>query len=127
MNLTGTSLASLATATTTARPHRPGLRPDQPAGVLTVSSPVQSANTIQRVNYNGTGLPTRFTASGSVQRCTALDLDPADGLIFFPMPGQCALAHPLGPGAPAPILSLTATAKKVRWFNAGSTTAPPRP
>jgi hypothetical protein len=79
------------------------------------------------VNYTGTGLLTRFTASGTVQRCTALDLDLAHGIIYLSDVGTNTLWRiPLGGGSAAPVLKdLSATAKKVRWFSGPSTRPSP--
>ena len=127
MNLNGSSLASLATVSTSgAFPTGLALDSTNQQVYFSVSSTVQSANTLQRVNYNGTGLTTRFTASGSVQRCTALDLDPAAGVVYLSDAMANALWRiPLATGTPSAVLSLPATAKKVRWFNAGATNRPP--
>jgi hypothetical protein len=94
---------------------------------FTLSSPVQGSNLIERVNYNGSGLITLFTASGGVQRCTALDVDLAHDTIYLSDAGTAALWRvPLSGGSATSLLSgLGATAKKVRWF--GGVTARPSP
>jgi hypothetical protein len=95
---------------------------------FSVSSPVQSANSIQRVNYSGTGLTPVFTASGGVERCTALGLDAADGAIYLSDAGANSLWRiSLASGTPTAVLPLPATAKKVRWLNAGVAAASPLP
>ena len=92
MSLAGTGLAALATAANST-PTGLALDVTNQQVYFTLSSPMQSANVIQRVNYNGSGLTTLFTASGGVQRCTALDLDvPHDGYLFIRRGGQYALA-----------------------------------
>lgn len=85
---------------------------------FTVSSAAQANNLIQRVNYDGTGLSTRFTASGSVQRCTALDLDLAHATMYLSDAGANALWRiPLASGTASSVISgLPATAKKVRLY-----------
>ena len=94
---------------------------------FTASSPVQAANTIQRINYDGSDLTTSYAAAGSVERCTALDLDLAGGVIYLSDAGADALWRlPLvaNGSSPTAVLSgLPATAKKVRWFS-GPTTRP---
>jgi hypothetical protein len=83
-----------------------------------VSSPVQGYNSVQRVGYGGIGQTTVFTASGGVQRCTALDLDLAHGTIYLSDTGANTLWRlPIGGGSPTTVLGgLAATAKKVRWY-----------
>jgi len=118
LSLAGTGLTALATATN-AIPTGLALDTANQQVYFTVSSPVQSSNLIQRVNYNGSGLITRFTASGSVQRCTALDLDLAHTTIYLSDAGASTLWRiPLSGGSATSVLGgLTATAKKVRWFS----------
>jgi hypothetical protein len=126
MSLSGTGLTALATVAN-AVPTGVALDPTNQQVYFTVGSPVQSANLIQRVNYNGSGLITRFTAAGSVQRCTALDLDLAHMTIYLSDAGASTLWRiPLGGGNATTVLSgLTATAKKVRWFSGPATRPPP--
>ncbi len=94
---------------------------------FTVSSTVQVSNLIERVNYNGSGLRNIFTASGGVQRCTALDVDPAHSVIYL----SDAVANtlwriPIGGGSPTSMLGgLSATARRVRWFSEVSAPPPP--
>jgi len=127
LSLAGTGLLALA-STTNCIPTDLAVDPTNQQVYFTASSPVQTSNHIQRVTYSGTGLTTLFTASGSVQRCTALDLDVAQATIYLSDAGNTAPALwriPLGGGSATPVLSgLTATAKKVRWFS-GPTTRPP--
>ncbi len=88
---------------------------------FTLSSTVQSSNRIERMNYDGSGLITIFTASGGVQRCTALDLDLAHDDIYLSDAMTKALFQlPLSGGSATPILTeLPATAKRLRFY-AGS-------
>ena len=125
MSLSGTGLTALASATNSV-PTGLALDVTNQQIYFTLGSPVQSSNLIQRVNYNGSGMATLFTASGGVQRCTALDLDVAHAAIYLSDAGANSLWRiPLGGGGAATVLSgLTATAKKVRWFS-GPTTRPP--
>ncbi len=85
---------------------------------FSVGSSQQSANQILRVSYSGSGLTSLFTASGGVQRCTALDIDAAGGAIYLSDAGAQTLWRvPTAGGAAAPVLSgLGAAAKKVRWY-----------
>ena len=126
MSLTGTGLTALAT-TINSTPTGLALDVTNQQAYFTFSSPVQGQNLIQRVNYNGSGLVTLFTASGSVQRCTALDLDLAHAIIYLSDAGANTLWRiPLGGGSATTVLSgLTATAKKVRWFSGPLTRPPP--
>jgi len=118
IGLNGSGLTALATATNSI-PTGLALDVTNQQVYFTVGSPVQSTNLIQRVNYNGSGLVTRFTASGGVQRCTALDLDLAHATIYLSDAGANTLWRvPLGGGSATTVLGgLTATAKKVRWFS----------
>ncbi|HEX4349482.1 MAG TPA: hypothetical protein VH251_03810, partial [Verrucomicrobiae bacterium] len=127
MSLAGANPASLITTTSVTFPMDLALDVTNQQVYFAVSSPTQGANLIQRVNYDGTGLTTRFTASGSVQRCTALDLDLAHGIIYFSDAGASTLWRvPVAGGSATSVLSrLTATAKKVRWFSGPSTRPPP--
>ena len=88
---------------------------------FTLSSTVQSSNRIERMNYDGSGLITLFTASGGVQRCTALDLDLAHDNIYFSDAMTKALFQlPLSGGSAMVILTeLQGTAKRLRYY-AGS-------
>ena len=118
MNLTGGALTTIA-ATTNCFPTGVALDTTNQQVYFTASSAAQASNFIQRVNYNASGLITRFAASGSsVQRCTALDLDLADSIIYLSDAGANTLWRiPLGGGSATAVLSgLPATAKKVRWF-----------
>jgi hypothetical protein len=128
MNLDGTGLLALATTASNSFPSGVALDVSNALVYFTVSSTAQSSNLIQRVNYNGTGLTTLFTASGSVQRCTALDLDAPHATIYLSDAGPTSPALwrvPLGGGSATTVLSgMPATAKKVRFFN-GPTTRPP--
>ena len=125
MSLTGGGLVALATATTSP-PTGLALDAGNQQVYFTSSSSVQSSNFIQRVNYNGSGLITLFTASGGVQRCTALDLDLAHAVIYLSDAGANSLwSIPISGGGATSILSgLTATAKKVRWFSGAGTGTP---
>ena len=118
MSLPGSGLVALAT-TTASTPTDVALDVANQQVYFTAGSPVQSSNFIQRVSYSGSGLSTLFTASGSVQRCTALDLDAAHGAIFLSDAGAGALWRiPIAGGGVTSILTgLTATAKKLRWFS----------
>jgi hypothetical protein len=128
MSPPGTSLLALATSGPNSFPSGVALDTANQQVYFTVSSTVQSANLIQRVNYSGTVLTTLFTASGSVQRCTALDLDVPHATIYLSDAGSTSPALwrvPIGGGSATTVLSgLTATAKKVRFFS-GPTTRPP--
>ncbi|HEY4415390.1 MAG TPA: hypothetical protein VGO57_06830 [Verrucomicrobiae bacterium] len=96
---------------------------------FTTSSFVQTLNQVQRINYNGTGLTTLFTASGSVQRCTAIDLNLASATIYLADAGNGTSSLwklSLTGGTATSLLSgLPATAKKVRWFSGPDTRPPP--
>jgi len=133
MNLAGGSATALVSVTN-GYPTDLAAEPTSQMVYFTVSSTVQTNNSLQRVSYGGTnvgygipGLATLFTASGSVQRCTALDLDVAHGNIYLSDAGNGAPALwriPLGGGSASSVLSgLTATAKKVRYYS-GQTTRP---
>ncbi len=126
MSLTGTGLTALAT-TVSSTPTGLALDVTNQQVYFTLSSPVPSANVIQRVNYNGSGLITLFTASGGVQRCTALDLDVLHDVIYLSDAGAGTLWRiPLGGGSATTVLSdLPATARKVRWFGGPATRPPP--
>jgi hypothetical protein len=128
MSPTGTSLLAVATTAPNSFPSGVALDTANQQVYFTVSSTVQNANLIQRVNYNGTGITTLFTASGSVQRCTALDLDVPHATIYMSDAGPTSPALwrvPLGGGSATTVLSgITATARKVRFFS-GPTTRPP--
>jgi hypothetical protein len=90
---------------------------------FTTSSATQDDNTIQEVGYNGTNESVLFTATGSandgVQRCTSLDLDLADAVVYFSDAGSNALwSLPLSGGSVTLVEgSLPAAAvKKTRLF-----------
>jgi hypothetical protein len=127
MNLSGGGLMALATAPANSFPTGLALDTANQQVYFSLSSPVQGSNLIQRVGYGGSGLTTLFTASGGVQRCTALDLDVSHSIIYLSDAGANALWRiPLGGGSPTAVLSgLTATAKKVRWFGGPSSRPPP--
>ena len=80
------------------------------------------------MNYDGSGLVTIFTASGGVQRCTALDLDVAHNNIFLSDARANALFRiPLSGGSATVILTeLASTAKRVRFY-AGAQSQSPLP
>ena len=117
MNLAGSGLVGLAT-TTDCYPTSIALDTTNRQVYFTAASAAQATNFIQRVNYDGSGLTTRFSASGSVQRCTALDLDLASSVIYLSDAGANTLWRiPLGGGSAVPVVGdLPAAAKKVRWF-----------
>lgn len=128
MNLDGSGLGALATTAANAYPSDVALDTANQQVYFSVSSTVQGANIIERVNYSGIGLTTLFAASGSVQRCTALDLDVPHGAIYLSDAGPTSPALwriAIAGGSATPVLSgLAATAKKVRYFS-GPTTRPP--
>ncbi|HXI70857.1 MAG TPA: hypothetical protein VNN22_10935 [Verrucomicrobiae bacterium] len=127
MSLTGSGLAALA-STTNAVPTGVAVDVTNQLVYFTVGSPVQSSNRIQRVSYGGTGLTTLFTASGGVQRCTALDLDVPHSVIYVSDAGANTLWKiPLGGGSATTVVSgLPATAKKIRWFSGPNTRPAPQ-
>jgi len=127
MSLTGSGLAALA-STTNAVPTGVAVDVTNQLVYFTVGSPVQSSNRIQRVSYSGTGLTTLFTASGGVQRCTALDLDVPHSVIYLSDAGANTLWKiPLGGGSATTVVSgLPATAKKIRWFSGPNTRPAPQ-
>lgn len=88
---------------------------------FTASSTVQSSNLIGQMNYSGAEKYNRYTASGGVQRCTALDLDLQNGIIYLSDAGANTLwrmPQVANGTSPTAVLSgLPATAKKVRWYN----------
>ena len=133
MSLAGGNVTALTTVTN-AYPTDLAANPASRMVYFTASSTVQTNNLVQRVSYGGvnvgygvSGLTTLFTASGSVQRCTALDLDVAHGNIYLSDAGNGSPALwqiPLAGGSASSLLSgLSATAKKVRYFS-GPTTRP---
>jgi hypothetical protein len=126
MGLAGTGLAALATITNSI-PTDLALDATGHRLYFTVSSPLQNSNLVQRINYGGGGLTTLFTASGSVQRCTALDVNVPGGIIYLSDAGANTLWKiPLAGGSATSVLSdLPATAKKVRWFGGPATRPPP--
>jgi len=133
MSLAGGNVTALATVAN-AYPTDLAADPASRMVYFTASSTVQSNNSLQRVSYGGAnvgygipGLTTLFTASGGVQRCTALDLDLARSAIYLSDAGTNSPALwqiPLAGGSATSVLSgLTATAKKVRYYS-GQTTRP---
>lgn len=126
MNLAGSGLTALAT-TANCFPTSLALDTTNQRVYFTAGSAAQATNFIQRVNYDGLGLTTSFTASGSVQRCTALDLDLANAVIYLSDAGANTLWRmPLGGGSATAVLTgLPATAKKVRWFGGPSSRPAP--
>ncbi|HWD94747.1 MAG TPA: hypothetical protein VG938_20630 [Verrucomicrobiae bacterium] len=124
MSLAGSGLTSPATLTTST-PTDVALDAASQQVYFSASSPVQSSNFVERVSYGGSGLTTLFTASGSVQRCTALDLDSTHGAVYLSDAGAGALWRvPIAGGATTAILNgLTGTAKKLRWFSVTSAPA----
>jgi hypothetical protein len=130
MSLAGTGLAALATSAANSFPTDVALDTVHQQAYFTISSTVQSANLIERLNYNGTGPTTLFTASGSVQRCTALDVDVPDATIYLSDAGlgtPVLWRIPLAGGSASQVLSsLAATAKKVRFFSGPTTRPSPR-
>jgi hypothetical protein len=128
LNLAGGGLALLATVTN-GYPTGVAADPTNQLVYFTASSPLQNSNRVLRVSYGATGLTTLFTASGSVRRCTALDLDVARATIYLSDAGSNSPALwklPLAGGSATAVLSgLPATAKKVRWF--GGPTSRPAP
>lgn len=129
MSLSGAGLAAVGTNAPNSFPSDVALDTLSHQVYFTVSSTVQSSNLIQRMNYNGSGLTTLFTASGGVQRCTALDLDVPHATIYLSDAGPTTPALwrvPFSGGSATTVLSgLPATAKKVRFFS--GTLPPPRP
>jgi hypothetical protein len=127
LSLTGTGLTPLATTAAGSFPSDVALDVTNQVVYFTTSSTVQDLNTIQHVSYSGSGLTTRYSAAGSVLRCTALDLDLGDGLIYLSDAGAKTLwrmSLAANGGSPTAVLgSLPATAKKVRWFS-GPTARP---
>jgi len=117
MSLTGSGLTALA-ATTNCFPIGLAVNPSNQQVYFTASSALQTSNFIQRVNYDGSGLTTLFTAAGGVQRCTALDLDLTHSSIYLSDAGAGALWRiPLAGGSAVSVVSgLSATAKRVRWY-----------
>ncbi len=61
----------------------PALHAAGPVLYLGTSSAIQSSNTIQSVGTNGTGDSLLFTASGKVDRCTAVAVDSLNSNIFL--------------------------------------------
>ncbi len=116
MNLSGGGVVALNTFSNT--PTCLALDPNNQRIYFTLSSTVQSSNLIERMNYDGSGLATIFTASGSVQRCTALDLDLTHANIFLSDATANALfSIPLNGGSATVILTkLASTAKRVRFY-----------
>jgi hypothetical protein len=121
MNLTGGNLSQVG-RTLTGAPLDLAVDPVNQVLYYTTSSATQTADTIQRVLYNGAMNSLLFTATGptgnGVQRCTSLDLDLANARIYFSDAGSNALwSLPLGGGSPTLVKNaLTATIKKVRLF-----------
>lgn len=125
MDFSGGGLSEVA-ATPNAFPTDVALDPSHRQVYFTASSTVQASNLVQRVNYDGSGLTTLLIASGSVERCTALDLDLKDSLIYMADAGANTLWRiPLAGGSASVVLSgLPATAKRVRWYS-GPSSRPP--
>lgn len=130
MSLTGTGLAALATSGANSFPTDVALDTVHQQVYFTISSTVPNANLIERVNYAGTGPAVVFTASGSVQRCTALDVDVPDATIYLSDAGlgtPVLWRIPLAGGSASQVLSgLAATARKVRFFSGPTTRPSPR-
>jgi hypothetical protein len=126
LNLGGGGLAPLA-ATTNCFPTGVAVNPASQQVYFTASSALQASNSIQRVNYNGSGLATVFTASGAVQRCTALDLDLTHSSIYLSDAGASALWRiPLAGGSAVSVVSaLPAAAKRVRWYGGPNSRSAP--
>ena len=126
MGLGGAGLTALATAPTNTCPTGIALDVTNQLVYFSVSSPVQSSNMIRRVNYNGSGLTTLFTAAAPVQRCTALDLDAVNAVLYLSDAGTNALWRIPASGGSATLVAsnLTATAKKVRWVSRAVLNAP---
>lgn len=124
MSLAGGGLLEVAAATN-AVPTGLALDPTTQQVYFTVGSPDQGSNHIMRVSYTGGGLTDLFTAAGSVQRCTALEVDAAHSVIYLSDAGANTLWRiPLGGGSATSVLTgLAATARKVRWFS-GPTSRP---
>lgn len=118
MNLAGSGLTALAT-TTNAFPTSLVADPSSQRVYFTASSTIQNSNSVRRIQYNGAGAQTIFTASGSVQRCTAIDLDPASGVLYLSDAAANSIWRiPLATATPALVTSgLPATAKRVRVYN----------
>jgi hypothetical protein len=118
MSVGGGGLTALA-STTNAYPLGLALDVTNQLVYFTASSAAQGSNLIQRVSYSGAGLTTCFTASGGVQRCTGLDLDPAHGVLYFSDAGSKTLwrVSVSGGSATAVLSGLPAAARKVRWFS----------
>ncbi len=123
MSLAGAGVAAAAIAASF--PTDVAVDPTHQQVYFTCGSVSQIFNVIERVGYGGGTPTTVFTASGSVQRCTALDLDVAHSTIYLSDAAANTLWKvPLGGGSATALLSgLTATAKKVRWFS-GPTNRP---
>jgi hypothetical protein len=124
LSLAGGGLTALA-RTTNAYPTGLALDVTNQLVYFTASSAAQGSNLIQRVSYSGAGLSTCFTASGGVQRCTGLDLDPARGMLYWSDAGSKTLWRvPVSGGSASTVVSgLPAAARKVRWFS-GPTSLP---
>jgi hypothetical protein len=126
MNLDGSGLVALVVAKNSF-PMDLALDVTGQQVYFALSSTQQSSNQIMRVSYGGTGLTNLFTATGAVQRCTALDMDAKDGAICFSDAGAKAIWRlPLGGGSVTPVISgLSATVKKLRWYNGPQAPPPP--
>jgi hypothetical protein len=124
MNLSGGGALALNTFSNTV-PTSVALDTANRQIYFTLSSTVQSSNHIERMNYDGSGLVTIFTASGGVQRCTALDLDLAHDSIFLSDARADALFRvPLSGGSATVILTeLASTAKRVRFYTGAQSPA----
>lgn len=126
MSLAGAGLTALAT-TTNAFPTSLVADPSSQRVYFTASSTIQSSNSVRRIQYNGAGAQTVFTASGTVQRCTAIDLDPANGVLYLSDAAASSIWRiPLATATPALVTSgLPATAKRVRIYNGPSSRPAP--
>jgi hypothetical protein len=117
MNSSGGGTEALATFTNST-PTSLALDVNNRQIYFTLSSTAQNSNHIDRMNYDGSGLITIFTASGGVQRCTAMDLDLAHDNIYFSDARANALFQlPLSGGSATVILTeLPSTAKRLRYY-----------
>jgi hypothetical protein len=118
MHLDGGSLASVAKSSNSV-PTDIAVDPVHQQLFFTLSSPIQSLNSIQRVGYDGLDLATVFSASGGVQRCTALDMDLSGSTIYFSDAGADTIWQiPIVGGSASSVLSgLNGTARRVRFYS----------